>query len=150
VDRQALEVQEDLHMVLGELDSQLFVSMDMRSAVVIAIDGEVTVGVQLRRFPLAAVVFHTGQGLESGFLDLLEPFAPRDAKAAVGLVVDALDADHERAIDLLDRGKSGATKAEAKVAAKDLDESFAAFALSFGLLTRAGTIAVEKCAAKYA
>ena len=97
----------------------------MRCAVVIAIDRNVTVGVQLRRLPLPAVVFHTGQRLEGGFLDLLEPLAPGDAKAAVGLVVDALDAHHERAIDLLDRGKSGATEAEAKVAAKDLDESFA-------------------------
>ena len=97
--------------------------MDMRGAVIIAIDGDVTVGVQLRRLPLAAVVLHAGQGLERGFLDLLEPLAARDAKAAVSLVVDALDAHHQRAIDLGDRGKSGATEAEPKVAAEDFDQS---------------------------
>src|SRR5580704_19426205 len=97
----------------------------MWGAVVIAIDSDVTVGVQLCRLPLAAVVFHTGQRLESGFLDLLEPFAAGDAEAAVRLVVDALDAHHQRAVDLGDRGKSGATEAEAKVAAKDLDEPLA-------------------------
>jgi len=72
--------------------------VDVRGAVVIAIDGDVTVGVQLRCLPLAAVVFHAGQGLERGFLDLLEPLAAGDTKAAVGLIVDALDADVKRAI----------------------------------------------------
>ena len=43
----------------------------------------------------------------------------------MGLVVDALDAHHQRAIDLGDRGKSGATEAEPEVAAKDFDESLA-------------------------
>src|ERR1039457_6961900 len=123
MDRQALEVQEDLDMVLRELDSQLFMPVDMRCAVVIAVHGEVTVGVQLRRLPLPAVVFHTGQRLESGFLDLLEPFTAGDAKATVGLVVDALDAHHQCAIDLGDRRKSGATKAEPEGAGEDFHES---------------------------
>ena len=41
----------------------------------------------------------------------------------MGLIVDALNADHQRAIDLLDRGKSGAAEAEAKVATEDFDQS---------------------------
>src|ERR1022692_4016417 len=95
----------------------------MRGAVVIAIDGDVTIGVQLRRLPLAAVVFHAGQGLERSFLDLLEPLAAGDTKAAVGLVVDAFDAHHQRTIDLGDWGKSGATEAEPEVAGENFDES---------------------------
>ncbi len=39
-----------------------------------------------------------------------------DAKATVSLVVDALDAHHQGAIDLGDRSKSGATEAEPEVA----------------------------------
>src|SRR5580698_1055164 len=97
----------------------------MRSAVVIAVHGDVTVGVQLRRLPLAAVVFDAGQDLERCFLDLLEPLTPRDAEAAVSLVVDALDAHHQRAIDLSDRGKSRAAKAEPEVAHQDFYESLA-------------------------
>src|ERR1700731_4490269 len=96
----------------------------MRPAVIVAVDGDVAIGVQLRRLPLAAVVLNSRQRLECGFLDLLEPFTSRNAKATVGLLVDALDADHQRAIDLGDRSKSGATKAEAKVATQDFYESF--------------------------
>src|SRR5208283_5396492 len=125
MDRQAFEIEEDLDMVLRELDSQLFAAVDMRGAVIIAIDGDITVRMQLRRFPLAAVVLDARQGFESGSLDLLEPFAARDTKAAVGLLVDAFDADHERAIDLGDRSKSGVAEAEAKISAKDFDESLA-------------------------
>src|SRR5450631_4326748 len=97
----------------------------MRGAVVIAIDGDVTVGVQLRRLPLPAVVFHAGQGLEGGFLDLLEALAAGDTKASVSLVVDALDAHHQGSVDLRDRGKSGATEAEPEVAHQDFYESLA-------------------------
>src|SRR5882672_315482 len=97
----------------------------MRGAVVIAIDGDVTVGVQLRRLPFPAVVFHAGQGLERSFLDLLEALAAGDTKASVGLVVDAFDTDHQRTIDLGDRRKSGATKAEPEVAHQDFYESLA-------------------------
>src|ERR1700677_2610179 len=96
----------------------------MRGAVVIAIDDEVTVGMQLRRLPLPAVVLHAGQGLERSFLDLLEPLAAGDTKASVSLVVDALDAYHQCAIDLGDGGKSGATKAEPEVATEDFHEPF--------------------------
>src|ERR1017187_2612764 len=97
--------------------------MDMRCAVIITVHGEVTVRVQLRRLPLPAVVFHARQGLERGSLDLLEALAARDAKATVGLVVDALDAHHQRSIDLGNRRKSGATKAEPEVAGEDFHES---------------------------
>ena len=124
MDRQALELQEDLDLVLGDLDAQLLVPMDVRCAVVVAIDVDVAVGVQLRRLPLPAVVLHAGQRLECGFLDRLEALAARDAKAAVALIVDALDADHERAIDLLDGGESGAPIAEAHVAHQDFDQPF--------------------------
>src|ERR1700724_1777667 len=96
----------------------------MRSAVVVAVDGDVAIGVQLPRFPLAAVILNRRQSLECGFLDLLEPFPSRDAKATVGLLVDALDADHQRAIELGDGSKPRATKTEAKVATQDFDQSF--------------------------
>jgi hypothetical protein len=36
-------------------------------------------------------------------------------KGAMGLIVDALDARHKRAIDLTDRGESAAAEPEAKV-----------------------------------
>src|SRR5271165_4300765 len=97
----------------------------MRCAVIVAVDGDVTVGMQLRRLPLAAVVLDARRSFERGSLDLLEPFAARDTKATVGLVVDALDAHHQCAIDLGDRSKSGVAEAEAKVPTKDFDESLA-------------------------
>src|ERR1700722_8164581 len=95
----------------------------MRGAVVIAIDGDVTVGVQLRRLPFPAVVLRAGQRFERGSLDLLEALAAGDTKASVGLVVDALDANHQRTIDLGDRSKSGATEAEPEVAGEDFHPS---------------------------
>src|SRR5712672_1771376 len=95
----------------------------MRGAVVVAIDGDVTVGVQLRRLPLAAVILRAGQRFERGPLDLLEPLAAGDTKASVGLVVDAFDTDHQRTIDLGDRGKSGATEAEPEVTGEDFHQS---------------------------
>src|SRR5271167_5260331 len=98
--------------------------MDMRRAVIVAVDGDIAVGVQLRRLPLPAVVLRGWQGFERGFFDFLVPLAAGDAKAAVSLIVDALDADRERAIDLLDRGKSGAAEPEAKVPTQDLHQPF--------------------------
>ena len=44
MDREALQVQEDLDLVLGKLDSQRFVTMDVRCTVVIALHGEVAIG----------------------------------------------------------------------------------------------------------
>src|SRR5882724_930227 len=115
----------------------------MRGAVVIAIDGDVTVGVQLRCLPLPAVVFHTGQRLEGGFLDLLEALAAGDPKAAVGLVVDALDANIERTIDLGDRSKSGATEAEPEVTGEDFHQS-----LCDGLILRLSHASRNDCRGK--
>ena len=37
---EALEIEEDLNMILGELDSQAFAAVDMQGFVLIAIDGE--------------------------------------------------------------------------------------------------------------
>ena len=48
MDRQALEPQEDLDLVLGDLDAQLLVPVDVRGAVIVALDVDVAVGVQLR------------------------------------------------------------------------------------------------------
>src|SRR5579863_5255314 len=121
----------------------------MRGAVVIAIDGDVTVGMQLRCFPLAAVVLRAGRRFERGSLDLLEPFAAGDTKAAVGLVVDALDAHHQSTIDLGDRGKSGATEAEPEVTGEDFHEPLGdRFITRFSHARR--NDCRGKCAAKYA
>src|ERR1700728_4103948 len=115
----------------------------MRGAVVIAIDGDVTVGVQLRRLPFPAVVFHTGQGLEGGFLDLLEPLAAGDTKASAGLVVDALDAHHQSTIDLGDRGNPGATEADPEVTGEDFPQS-----LCDGLILRLSDTSRNDCRGK--
>ena len=95
----------------------------MRRTIIVAINGDVAIGVQLRRLPLAAVVLDTRQRFESGSLDLLEPLTAGDAKAAMRLIVDALDAHHQRTIDLRDRSKSRAAEPEAKVPTQDLDQS---------------------------
>jgi hypothetical protein len=55
MDREAFEVQEDLDLVLGDLDPQLLVAMDMWGAVVVTLDADITVGVQRRVLPFAAV-----------------------------------------------------------------------------------------------
>src|SRR6267154_2472888 len=115
----------------------------MRGAVVIAIDGDVTVGVQLRRLPFPTVVFHAGQGLERSFLDLLEALAAGDTKAAVSLVVDALDAHHQRTIDLGDRSKSGTTEAEPEVTGEDFHQS-----LRDGLILRFSDTSRNDCRGK--
>ena len=54
MDRQALEVQEDLDLVLGDLDAQLLVPMDVRGAVIVAFDVHVAVGMQRGVLPLPA------------------------------------------------------------------------------------------------
>ena len=123
MDGEPFEIEEDLDVVLGELDSQCFVTMDVRRVVIVALDGDVAVGVQLGVFPLPAVELDARQRLERDFLDLLEPLATRDAEAAVGLLIDALDAHHQRPIDLGDGGKSRAAEPEAKVAGEDFYQS---------------------------
>jgi len=55
MDGQALEVEEDLNMVLGDFDPKLLVPVDMRGAVIVALDADVAIGVQLRFLPLPAV-----------------------------------------------------------------------------------------------
>ncbi|MGH7593239.1 MAG: hypothetical protein ACRELE_05245, partial [Gemmatimonadales bacterium] len=54
MDCEPLEIEKDLHVMLGELDSQRFVTMDVRRAVIVTLDGNVAVGVQLRVFLSAA------------------------------------------------------------------------------------------------
>ena len=80
--------------------------MDMRRAVVIALHGDEAIGMELRFLPLATIVLGSGQRLECGLLDRLEAFAARDTKATMPLVIDPLDAYHQRSIDLGDGGKS--------------------------------------------
>jgi len=55
VDRQTLELQEDLHMMLGHFDPQHFAAVDMRGTVVDALELDVAVGMELRLAPLANV-----------------------------------------------------------------------------------------------
>jgi hypothetical protein len=55
MDRETFEGQEDLDRVLGDLDPQLLMTMDMRGAVIVALDADMTVGVQRRVLPFAAV-----------------------------------------------------------------------------------------------
>ena len=81
-------------------------TMDIRCAVVIAFHGDEAVRMQLRLLPLATIVLGGGQRLECGLLDRLEAFATRDTKATMPLIIDPLDAHHERSIDLGDGGES--------------------------------------------
>ena len=76
-------------MVLGELDSQLLVPVDVRCAVVVTVDSDVAVGVELRRLPLPTVIHNARQALQSGSLDLLER-SRRERESGGGLVVDSL------------------------------------------------------------
>ena len=46
MDREAFEAEEELDLVLGDLDAQLLVPVDVRGAVVVALDGDIAVGVQ--------------------------------------------------------------------------------------------------------
>ena len=64
MDRQALEIQEDLDMAFGELDTQLLVPMDMRCAVEHGLDQHVAVGVQRCSFPFTSIELVCGQRLE--------------------------------------------------------------------------------------
>ena len=107
MDRQALEVQEDLDLVLGDLDSQLLVAMDVRGAVVVALDGDVAVGVQLRRpsTPRRRTP-RWATALSAAFSIFSKRSRRETPKRRWRLVIDALDAHHQRAVDLGDRGKS--------------------------------------------
>ena len=124
MDRQALELQEDLDLVLGDLDAQLLVPMDVRGAVIVALDVHVAVGMQLGVFPLPAVHIPDRQRLERGFLHRLEALAARDAEARVATIIDALDTLGQRAVDLGEGGEAAAPVAEAHVAHQDFDQPF--------------------------
>ena len=100
MDRQTLEPQEDLDLILGDLDTQLLVPMDVRGAVVVALDIDVAVGVQLGVFPFREVYVPDRQRFERALLHGLEALAARDAKARVTAIVNALDALSQSLVDL--------------------------------------------------
>ncbi len=72
----------------------------MRGAVVVALDADVTVGVQLRFLPFPAVELSLRQRLQRDLFQRLEALAARDAEASVAPIIDALDALLERLVDL--------------------------------------------------
>ena len=143
MDRQALEPQEDLDLVLGDLDAQLLVPVDVRGAVIVALDVDVAVGVQLGVLPFPAVHAPDRQRLECGFLQRLEALAARDAEARVASIIDALDTLAERPVDLAQGSEALAPVAEAHVAHQDFDQSFDDRLYLWGFFGRAGTTAVE-------
>src|SRR2546430_11150170 len=55
MDREAFEAEEELDLVLGDLDAQLLVPVDVRGAVVVALDAHVAVRVQFGFLPVPAV-----------------------------------------------------------------------------------------------
>jgi hypothetical protein len=124
MDRQAFEVQEDLDVVLGELDAQLLVPMDVRSAVEHGLHEHIAVGMERCGEPLAAVDVVDGQRLECRAFQRFEALAARDAEARVASCADALDALAECLVDLMERGELRATIAEAHIAHQDLDQAF--------------------------
>ena len=124
MDGQTLELQEDLHVMLGELGAQKLAAMDVRRAVVDALHVDVAVGVELDLFPLANVERYRRQRFQGHSLDGIEAFAARDAKARVRPRVDALYAFTQRPIDLRERGEALAPMAKTHVAHEDLHQSF--------------------------
>ena len=100
MDRHALQIQEDLNMILGNLYFKFLVTVDMRGAVVVALDADVTVGVQFCVLPLPAVEVALRQRFQRDSLQRLEALAARDAKARVTPIIDALGAFLERLVDL--------------------------------------------------
>jgi hypothetical protein len=82
--------------------------MDMRRAVIVALDVHVTVGMQLRVLPLPAVELHLRQRLERGFLDRLEALAARDAEAGVARSLMRSTHSIERWLILRERGEARA------------------------------------------
>jgi len=74
--------------------------VDMRGAVIVALDADVTVGVQLRFLPLPTVELGLRQRLQRGSLQRLEAIVALDAEASVAPIIDALDALLECLVDL--------------------------------------------------
>lgn len=54
VDGETRKIEEDLQLVLGEFDPQFLVTVEMRGAVIVVLDADITVGVQRRLRPVAA------------------------------------------------------------------------------------------------
>src|SRR4051794_747682 len=100
MDRQSLEVQKDLDLVLGKFDAERLVTMDVRGTVVISLDVHVTVRMQSGVLPVRVFQVPNGQRLEGGFLDRLEAFTAGDAEASVTTRVDPFHAHPERLVDL--------------------------------------------------
>lgn len=119
MDRQSFEPQEDLDLVLGDLDAHLLVPMDVRRAVIVALDVHVTVRVQGGVLPVRALEVPDGKRLEGDFFDCLKALAPRDSEASVATRVDALHALPERLVDLGERGEARTSVAEARIAHQD-------------------------------
>jgi hypothetical protein len=98
--------------------------MDMRSAVIVALDIHVAVSVQRRLLPVRDIDVVSGQGLERGFLEGFEALTPGDAKARVAPFVDPLDALGELSVHFGKRGEAPTPVAEAYVAHQDFNEPF--------------------------
>src|ERR1700686_5736366 len=90
MDRQTFEPQEDLDLVLGDLDAQLLVPVDVGCAVIVALEVDVAVGMQLRVLPFPAVHVPDRQRLESSFLPALRTVAARGTEARGGTAVNPL------------------------------------------------------------
>src|SRR5436305_1164893 len=99
MDRQALEVQEDLDLVLGDFDAQFLVPVDVWRAVVVPLDVHITVWMQRGVFPISEIDVPVRQRLQSGFLDRLKSLPSRDPEAGVAAVVDNARCTR-RALDL--------------------------------------------------
>jgi hypothetical protein len=124
MDRQALEVQENLDLVLGDFDAQFFVAVDVWGAVIVTLDGHITVRMQRGVFPISELDVPVRQRLQSGFLDCLKTLPSRDAEAGVAAVVDTLDALAERLIYGRQGDKTCMPIAETHVAHQYFHESF--------------------------
>src|SRR3569833_66657 len=124
MDRQALKAQEDLDLVLGDLDAQLLVSVDMRGAVIVALDVYITVRMQGGVLPVRALKVPDRQRFESGFLERFEAFAARDAEAGVATCINTLDTRAEGLVDLGEGSEARMSIAEARIAHQDFHQSF--------------------------
>ncbi len=124
MDSQALKVQNDLDMLLGELEPQFLMPVDMRGAVIVALYGEVAIWMQLCLFPFAGGELILRQRFERQFLPRLKALAARDAKTAMTPIIDSLHALGQCLVDLDNRGKSRAPIPKAQVAPQDFHRTF--------------------------
>src|SRR5450631_1228507 len=98
--------------------------MDVRGAVIIALDAEITIGMQRRLFPFATVELGLRQRFEGDFLQCLEALTARDTKAGMAPIIDPLHALSERLIDLRKRRKGRAPIPEALIAHEYFHRAF--------------------------